>query len=37
MLIDVINYIKTPQQYNMFANFQRLARQDLPADDDAIF
>jgi hypothetical protein len=21
MLIDVINYIKTPQQYDMFANF----------------
>jgi hypothetical protein len=37
MLIDVIYYIKTPQQYNVFANFQRLARQDLPADDDAKF
>ncbi|KAI1508853.1 hypothetical protein Ptr86124_012152 [Pyrenophora tritici-repentis] len=36
-LIDVISYIKTPQQYDMFANFQRLARQDLPADDDAKF
>jgi hypothetical protein len=38
-LIDVISYIKTPQQYNMFANFSasRVGRQDLPADDDAKF
>jgi hypothetical protein len=35
MLIDVISYIKTPQQYDIFANFQRLAREDLPADDGA--
>jgi hypothetical protein len=37
MLIDIINYIKTPQQYDMFVNFQHLARQDLPANNDAKF
>ncbi|KAI0569613.1 Dimer-Tnp-hAT domain-containing protein, partial [Pyrenophora tritici-repentis] len=30
VLMDIINYIKTPQQYELFANFQRLANRDLP-------
>jgi hypothetical protein len=30
VLIDIINYIKTPQQYELFADFQRLANRDLP-------
>jgi hypothetical protein len=25
VLMDVINYIKTPQQYDLFADFQRLS------------
>jgi hypothetical protein len=33
VLIDVINYIKTPQQYEIFAGFQRLANQALPTHD----
>jgi hypothetical protein len=28
--ISVINYIKTPQQYELFENFQRLANRALP-------
>jgi hypothetical protein len=31
VLLDVINYIKTPQQYALFADFQRLSHRDLPA------
>jgi hypothetical protein len=30
VLIDVINYIKTPQQYELFADFQHLANRALP-------
>jgi hypothetical protein len=29
-LMNVINYIKTPQQYELFADFQRLANRALP-------
>ena len=37
VLLAVINYIKTPQQYELFESFQRLAHKDLPSsatDDD---
>jgi hypothetical protein len=30
VLLAVINYIKTPQQYALFEKFQRLAHNDLP-------
>jgi hypothetical protein len=30
VLLAVINYIKTPQQYALFENFQRLTHNDLP-------
>jgi hypothetical protein len=30
VLLAVINYIKTPQQYKLFTNFQQLAHQELP-------
>jgi hypothetical protein len=30
ILISVINYIKTPQQHELFENFQRLANRELP-------
>lgn len=30
VLMDVFNYIKTPQQYGLFADFQRLANRMLP-------
>jgi hypothetical protein len=30
VLIDVINYIKTPQQYDLFTSFQHIANRDLP-------
>jgi hypothetical protein len=30
VLINVINYIKTPQQYDLFASFQHMANRDLP-------
>jgi hypothetical protein len=30
VLIDVINYIKTPQHYDLFASFQHIANRDLP-------
>jgi hypothetical protein len=30
VLIDIVNYIETPQQYELFADFQRLANRDLP-------
>lgn len=33
VLVDVINYIKTPQQYELFADFQRLANRALPTHD----
>jgi hypothetical protein len=29
--MDIINYIKTPQQYDLFADFQRLANGELPS------
>ncbi|RYO14557.1 hypothetical protein AA0111_g11924 [Alternaria arborescens] len=32
-LLDVINYIKTPQQHEVFRNFQELANRELPADN----
>jgi hypothetical protein len=31
VLINVINYIKTPQQYELFREFQRAANAKLPA------
>jgi hypothetical protein len=31
VLINVINYIKTPQQYELFQEFQRAANAELPA------
>jgi hypothetical protein len=33
VLVDVINYIKTPQQYELFRSFQRRANADLPAEE----
>ncbi|KAF7573975.1 hypothetical protein A1F94_013550 [Pyrenophora tritici-repentis] len=30
VLVDVINYIKTPQQYELFREFQRAANAELP-------
>jgi hypothetical protein len=30
VLMDIINYIKTPQQHELFATFQRLANRELP-------
>ena len=32
-LIDAINYIKTPQQYETFSSFQTIANQDLPSSE----
>ena len=32
VLLAVVNYIKTPQQYALFADFQRLAHRELPPD-----
>ena len=32
VLLSVINYIKTPQQYELFSSFQTLAYRELPAD-----
>jgi hypothetical protein len=32
VLLNIINYIKTPQQYALFKKYQRLAHADLPAD-----
>ncbi|KAI1663169.1 Dimer-Tnp-hAT dimerization containing protein [Pyrenophora tritici-repentis] len=32
VLVDVINYIKTPQQYELFREFQRAANAELPAE-----
>jgi hypothetical protein len=32
VLLSVINYIKTPQQYELFGSFQTLAHRELPAD-----
>jgi hypothetical protein len=29
--MDIINYIKTPQQYDLFTDFQRLANRELPS------
>jgi hypothetical protein len=31
-LIAIINYIETPQQYDLFSNFQKLANAELPTD-----
>jgi hypothetical protein len=31
VLLGIVNYIKTPQQYALFADFQRLAYRELPA------
>ncbi|KAH7563658.1 hypothetical protein BM1_00705 [Bipolaris maydis] len=33
VLIDVINYINTPQQYDLFNRFQHLANAELPIND----
>jgi hypothetical protein len=30
VLMDIINCIKTPQQYELISDFQRLANRDLP-------
>jgi hypothetical protein len=35
VLLSVINYIKTPQQYALFEQYQRLAHKELPADASA--
>ena len=35
-LIAIINYIKTPQQYDLFSNFQKLANAELPTDQRRI-
>jgi hypothetical protein len=35
VLLSVINYIKTPQQYALFAEFQRLAHRELPTNAPA--
>jgi hypothetical protein len=35
VLIAIVNYIKTPQQYALFADFQRLAHRELPVDAPA--
>lgn len=35
VLLDIINYIKTPQQYALFESYQRLAHADLPANATA--
>ena len=35
LLLGIINYIKTPQQYALFENFQRLAHRELPTDAPA--
>jgi hypothetical protein len=35
VLLSVINYIKTPQQYTLFADFQHLAHRELPPDAPA--
>jgi hypothetical protein len=32
VLLGIVNYIKTPQQYALFADFQRLAHRELLAD-----
>jgi hypothetical protein len=32
ILIAIINYIKPPQQYNLFSNFQKLNNAELPTD-----
>jgi hypothetical protein len=32
VLMAIVNYIKTPQQYALFADFQRLAHRELPVD-----
>jgi hypothetical protein len=32
VLLSVISYIKTPQQYTLFEKFQRLAHDELPTD-----
>jgi hypothetical protein len=35
VLLSVMNYIKTPQQYALFANFQHLAHCELPTNAPA--
>lgn len=35
VLLSIINYIKTPQQHALFADFQRLAHPKLPSDTPA--
>ena len=35
-LLDVINYIRTPQQHEVFRNFQDLANRELPAENQKI-
>ena len=32
ILLSVITYIKTPQQYALFESFQRLAHRELPVE-----
>jgi hypothetical protein len=31
-LIAIINYIKTPQQYALFASFQKAAANEIPSE-----
>jgi hypothetical protein len=33
VLVNVINYIKTPQQYELFRSFQRRANDNLPTEE----
>ena len=36
VLLGVVNYIKTPQQYALFEKFQRLAQSHLPTEKQTI-
>ena len=36
VLLSIINYIRTPQQYELFENFQRLANTELPSEQREI-
>jgi hypothetical protein len=36
VLLSVVTYIKTPQQYALFEKFQRIAHRDLPVEEHKI-
>jgi hypothetical protein len=36
VLLSVVTYIKTPQQYALFKKFQRIAYCDLPIEEQKI-